>query len=218
MPANPIYTDGSYSVAFATSLPQLNAPFADVGITTNYVLTQRWCQELASFVPGILGTPHPDYPNYGLVSESEKSDVGGGMVEWTRTHAMVPDTFSRTNGNTTYNFVGFAFTSATRLARSRQSRAVPMLSVKAFARTDAPDVDLPFIEATAYFKTDNPLNYVDDLVEGAQYAAASLTTPTRTAYEALISADAYNIITEASRVSIWMGNIYVRETIYVKAR
>lgn len=218
MPANPTYTDGSYAAAFATSLPVFSAPFADVGVVTNYLLTQRWCQELSSFAPLALGTAHPDYPNHGLVSESEKADIGVGMVEWTRTYAQVPESFSRLNGNYSYNFIGFDYTSATRLARDRFTFAVPVLSVKAFARTSDPDTDLPAIPATGYFTTDDANTLVDFLVEGAQYSDASLTTPTRTEYEALIADDEYNIVVEASRTSVWMGDIYVRETLYVKAK
>jgi len=218
MPAIPTYTDGSYAVAFATSLPVFSAPFADQGITENYILTQKWCQELASFAPAPLDDPHPDYPTYGLVSESEKSDLGGGMVEWTRTYAEVPEEFSRLNGNTTYNFIGFAYTSTTRLARPRQTFPVPMLSTKTFARTTDPLTDLPFIEATTYARADNADSLVDELVEGSQYDASSLTDPTRTEYEVLIAGGTYCIVTEASRISVWMGNIYVRETLYVKAK
>jgi len=56
------------------------------------------------------------------------------------------------------------------------------------------------------------------LVEGSQYDASSLTDPTRTEYEVLIAGGTYCIVTEASRISVWMGNIYVRETLYVKAK
>ena len=44
------------------------------------------------------------------------------------------------------------------------------------------------------------------------------TTPSRAAYEALIAANAYNIIVEDSTLERWAGNFWVRTTKYVKAQ
>lgn len=220
MPANLVYEDGSYAVASPVTLPQFSAPFADQGINVDYILTQDWVQNLDDFEPLALDTPHPDYDDFKLASESEKRDLGGGKVQWTRTYAKLPEEFARPNGNVAYNFIGFAGVGGINTPeasfRPRISRAVPSKLVRKFFRTSDPLVDIPFIEATSYTFEAQPNQDVDFLQDNPPFA--NVTVPTRAEYEALIDADDWNIVVEASRVSVWMGNIYVRETIYIKAQ
>ena len=220
MPAALTYQDGTFTTARAVSLPVFSAPFSDQGVTTDYVLTQEWMQALTSYSPLALDTPHPDYADFMLAKEGEKRDIGGGMVQWTRTYAKLPADFSQPNGNISYNFIGFAGVGGINVPsasyRPRITEAVPVKLVRAFFRTADPLSDIPFIEATRYYFQAQPNQDVDLLQDNPPFE--NVTVPTRTEYEALIAADDFNIVAEASRISIWMGNIYIRETSYVKAR
>ena len=226
MPLTPnlVYEDGSYAVASPISLPQFSAPFADQGINIDYLLTQDYVQNLADFVPLALDTAHEDYAEFKLASEGDKRDLGGGKIQWTRTYAKLPDEFSRPNGNVTYNFIGYAgigfINTPGATWRPRISKAVPAKSTKTFYRTADPLIDIPFIPATRYYFSGSSNQDVDELTTNPPFLYESV--PSRTAYEAMITADAtassYSIVAEASRVSIWMGNIYMRETIYIKAQ
>lgn len=227
MPTTPnlVYEDGSYTVASAISLPVFSAPFADQGVNVNYLLTQDYVQNLADFTPLALDTPHEDYAEYGLVSEGEKQDLGGGKVKWTRTYAKLPDEFSRPSGNVTYNFIGYAGTGGINVPamswRPRISKAVPTKLTRKFYRTPDPLRDIPFVPATRYYFGANPNLDTDELTNSPPFDTT--TVPSRATYEGWITADAatsdsYTIVAEASRVSVWQGNIYVRDTLYIKAQ
>ena len=225
MPANPTYTDGSYAAAFATSLPVFSAPFAAEGVTANYLLTQKWCQQLASFAPLALDTAHPDYPNYGLASESEKADLGGGMVEWTRTYAQLPDSFSRPGGNYSFTFpqiigiVGVGPNNYGYTQRFGFTKAVAVKRTLDFFRTATP-LTIALIPAFRIYFLDEPLLEQSYVSDANSYSGE--TVPTATEYAALVTADetvdSYSLVTEMSRLTQWQGNIWQRETLYVKAQ
>ena len=86
---NSAYQDGTFTVAKAVTLPVFSAPFP--GVNVDYVLTQDWVIDLANYSPLALDTAHPDYPTFKLAQESEKRDLGGGVVQWTRTYWKLPD-------------------------------------------------------------------------------------------------------------------------------
>jgi hypothetical protein len=226
MPAAPTYTDGSYATAFAVSLPVFDAPFKEHGVNVDYTLTQEWCQALASYSPLALDTAHPDYSDFKLSMESEKRDLGAGIVQWTRTYAKLPFAYSRPGGNYAFTFPQIIATtqvgpnsygSSQRLAFSRSVRAK---LTRDFYRTADPLADIPVVTQFRIYLTGYP-NLDWPFVSDAN-SFSGVTVPSYTTYAGYITADAasavsYSLCAEASRVTQWLGNIYIRETLYVKA-
>lgn len=227
------YRSGDQTIATAVSDPEFSAPLA--GVNVNYVLRQKFQQLLANFSALSLNTAHPDYLTYVLVSEDDKRDVTGLVTEWMRTYAQKPAEYNEPGGNYSYNFIGFYGTfgvnETTVTGRDRFTRSVPVEIVRTFYLIgDITDPDnpadyatwqeIPIIPMTRYYYGSNPNLDVDFLADSPPFTVA--TIPSRTEYEALIATDAaaagsFSIVAEPSTVSRWMGNIYMRETRYVKA-
>ena len=96
-----LYNDQITTTPVACSLPQFASPIA--ATSKEYVFTQDFmCLRPTGGIDlsTDLNTPHPsagmnpDYSSFVLVAESERRDMGGGMVRWTRTYARVPDSYS----------------------------------------------------------------------------------------------------------------------------
>jgi hypothetical protein len=210
------YQSGDFAVAEEISTPQFSQPFP--GVNTSYVLTSEWMQRISDFSPLALDTPHTDYPDYILVEESEVQDQGHGIGKWTRTYAKVPDTYEEPGGTYNYNFVGFygifGFVTEAVTGRSRFRRTVPVKIERAFYNTDDPETDIPIIQAQRYYYASNPNLDLSYLADSPPFVEA--TTPSRSDYEDMISNEDY-IAVEDSRVSRWLGNIFMRETMYIKA-
>lgn len=115
------YRSGDYSAATPVGNAVLSAPLP--GVNIDYVLKQKFQQLLASYAPLALNTPHPDYPDFILVSEGEKMDVRGLTCEWERTYAKVPATHSLPT-SIAYNFIGYVGASAF-VTRARRVKTVP---------------------------------------------------------------------------------------------
>lgn len=98
------YISGDFSTAVAISNPEFSPPFA--GVNVNYLLRQRFMQDLASFAPLALNTAHPNFPDYKLVAEDEKMDISGLKTQWTRTYAKMPATYSQP-GSIAYSLIGY---------------------------------------------------------------------------------------------------------------
>lgn len=113
MTPTPLYIDGDFTVAKAVSAPEWGHPFpvADSidrygNSIPGYLLTQDFVQWTGAFMPTPLGTLHPDWPHYGLVSEDKTADLGGGLAKWKRTYAAVP--VSRTEASSmVYQYPGY---------------------------------------------------------------------------------------------------------------
>jgi hypothetical protein len=86
--------------------------------------------------------------------------------------------------------------------------------VRTFYNTTDPESDIPILSkfTVTYGTAAVETEYVND--DNGVYFD---TDPTRTEYDALVTAGDY-IIAQDSNWDIWMGNIYVRETYYVKAK
>lgn len=218
------YNSGDFTVATACTLPVFEKPFADQGVNIDYLLHQDFIQNLNDYTPLALDTPHPDFADFILVSEGPQTDLNGGKIRWTRTYAKVPAEFSRPAGNYSYNFIGFygsfGINVTTVTGRNRFTKNVPVRLTRTFFNTTDPDADIPEVPATRYYYGSSPNVDVDFLADSPPFTEA--TTPSRTAYEALIATDAgapasYSLVVESSTVQVWKGNIYVRETRYVKA-
>lgn len=101
---SPVYLDSPGTAAFMAGAPVFSSPFA--GVSTQYVLRQKWQQRADNFSELALNTPHPDFATFILAEESERDDVGGGYVRWTRTYAKVPATRNE-YASINYNFIGY---------------------------------------------------------------------------------------------------------------
>lgn len=82
------FIDGNWTVANAIGKPRRTYPFR--GDTTSFYVEQDFVQFLANFSALALNTVHPDIASCYLVQEGPHSDLGGGIVRWTRTYAKIP--------------------------------------------------------------------------------------------------------------------------------
>ena len=89
MPANPVYTDGNYTVALAVS-PLIGAPAFD-GVNALLTAKQDFVQYRANYAALALNTPHPDDGTWLLVREDNFQDLGGGVQQWSRSYARIPE-------------------------------------------------------------------------------------------------------------------------------
>lgn len=215
------YRSGDQTVATAVTLPVFSAPFP--GVNIDYVLTQDFQQIINDFVPLALDTAHPDNPDFLLAQESEKRDLGGGVVQWTRTYLKLPAEYVEPRGNYAYNFIGFSgivnvTPTSTEIVtgRLRFTQNVPVQVTRSFFNTANPDADIPEVELTRYYYGSTSTLDVDYLADSPPFTEA--TTPSRTDYDALVAAAAFNLVVENSTLTRWMGNFWIRETMRIKAR
>lgn len=101
--AKPKWLDGNYQIATPINLPVFSSPIPST--TTEYLMRQEYQQFKNNFTPLALSTAHPDYPTFLLVEETDKKDLGGGIIQWTRVFAAVPATHYETE-SFTYPFIG----------------------------------------------------------------------------------------------------------------
>ena len=125
----PIYVSNDFTVAAAVNKPEFSMPFE--GVNTNYLMTQDFMMFLANFSALPLNTAHPEYPAFLLVNEGPQKDMGGGVIKWTRTYALLP---APRNDFTSlaYSFIGFYGATASLAAAATFpviGRARPTLTV-----------------------------------------------------------------------------------------
>ena len=217
------YTSGDFTIATAVSLPVFDAPFKEDGNNEQCVLTQEFMQNLADFTPLALDTPHPDYTDFLLVSESEQRDATGGKVRWTRTYAKVPTDFNVDRGTTTFTFpgksglvlggiVGYGGSAD---GRRPLSKTVNTRIERSFFLNPT-DTDIPVEEQfqVTYGTDDQATNYLNN---NADNPLAADTVPSRTEYDALVAAGT-RIVAQDSQRDIWMGHIYMRQTLTIVAQ
>ena len=126
-------------------------------------------QFLANVSEPPLGTAHPsagktpDYSAYMLVKEGTKRDMGGGVVQWTRTYAAVPSPWQSWEAYS-YNYSGsapFSALAAGGIGRFRFTEPTPCRVVHDYFACDASFTangttvfnspgDIPIINATVY--------------------------------------------------------------------
>lgn len=232
--------DGNLAVASPCGLPQFSAPV--IATTEPYTFTQEWMQLLKNFIPLPLNTRHPsankvpDYSAYVLVSEGPRSDMGGGMVKWTRTYAKVPashDEFEQyayaypafygvilAQGATTTDISGRLAFTKTVISRLRneyfltgpnESYATPAL--------------IPIVGATSFLASGTIPNLHTQVLTTTTVPTKAdyngwITNATNLGFASGIAPSGTNpgqLIAESSRLSRWMGNIWVRQTRYVLA-
>ncbi len=229
MPADLVYADGTYTAPFAVSLPELSAPFPRVNL--DYVLTQNWVCNLANYTPAALDTAHPDYAAFLLVREDNKRDLLGGKVQWTRTYAKVPASWEdAATINFTFpgsNFAVGAVAVRNPFARTVVARVLYEYFLCSDGQTYPTPKEIPVIPVfQPYLSAWGVHSYTNIL--RMPLDAEGVTVPTPVEYVAKIGAmpgivDANGafvneIVGQDSSVAQWMGNIYVRETRYIKAQ
>lgn len=84
-----IYLDGPSSTARVNGPKRYLLPIENVRANLD-VFQQDYVQLKADFDSVPLGTPNPDEPGYYLTSETAPMDLGGGVLQWTRTYAKIP--------------------------------------------------------------------------------------------------------------------------------
>lgn len=218
MPAAPTYEDGSYATPFAVSLPEFSAPFPRVNL--DYILTQEWVCNLAAFAPLALNTAHPDYAAYLLVREDAKRDLGAGKVQWTRTYAKVPATWEDSK-TINFTFPGFIQLLAPSLNyREPLTKTVVARSVYEYFLCAAGEFyptpsDIPVIPMFAPYFTSLGATAITTWLYSND--SVYVTTPSRQTYEGWVAAGT-EIVVQDSAITNWMGNIFVRETLYSRAQ
>lgn len=232
-----LWTDLGDTLAHKCSNPVFSAPLA--GVNSQYVLKQDFQQPLANYAALALNTVHPDYAGYYLVSEDNFQDLGGGQTRFTRTYSQIPSQYIE-YGSYAYAYIGFypeftgggtgifqIFTNGReRFTNNVTGKFVTDFYMVGTGGTYADANLIPQVIETIYRhgdtfgSTTNQYNFTDYLTLASVYSPP--TDPSREDYEALIATDAsdltsYSITAENSRLSRWMGNIWKRETRYVKA-
>jgi hypothetical protein len=235
------FVDGDWTSAKACSLPVFEFPIE--GVASPYVLKQDFMMLKSSFTPLSLNTAHPDDSSYKFVHEGPLQDIGGGGVKWTRTYAQTPSQHIEMS-TVNYNFIGFwglqppttGSSIVNPLTYYGRPRRVHLAKVKhQFDYYNVPSdastiYDIPIIEETKYLSSNTifgpstiEVDFLWDYVtpDGRTHFLAP-SNPSRSTYEGWIAADkatanSFSIVSQGSRIERWMGNIFRRETLYIKA-
>lgn len=213
-------TDGNWSIADVDGPERLTAPIPNT--EKKYIIEQDMVINVESFTALALNTPHPTFPLYKLVFETPTQPAGCGAVKWTRRYAMIPDSWSEPTGDISYNFIGIGPTVAVPISRIRQVLEVPMRTQRdyflvgaggAYA-TEAALVASQTIPQQTYYATLYPTAFVDQI---SSVLALLPTSPSAETYLGWVISGT-EIAVDTSIFVRWEGNIWCRETRYVKAR
>lgn len=234
MPAARTYSDGKWDQATAAEFLAVSPFVKQValdGINELLVGTQDYTCQRDSFIPLALNTAHPDDSNFVLVKEDNFQNLGGDIVQWTRTYAKNPaawdneGSYSEPGGTMAYAFIGFVGVTGINVdavtGRERQVQTVGVRLHREFFLTGPGQTyedpnDIPIIEEQEYFYGDPSDGLKTDFL-GDSPPLDEETTPSRTEYVAMITGGD-EIPVQASVVTRWMGNIFMRETRYVLAK
>lgn len=242
------YSDGDFTVAAASSGKEKTFPFSFEGDNTSFYTEQNFIQARASFAPTALNSKDPDDSSSYLVGESPLRDLGGDLVEWTRTYSRIP---AKRNSyeSFAYTFPGFAATFSSRLTTpwalpsgtfsalddpGRQPLTKKVTSrlhhnfflVGTNGSYSDPDL-IPIIPAQrytygSYFAAGNPgwVNLLNDLPDKILWPNSGYPDGTSPTVEQYkaMVAAGAEIVAEDSIVRHWKGKIYERITRYVRAQ
>lgn len=199
------------------------------GVKDDLIGQQDFVQLTEDYVAQDLNTPHPDeidptHPVWVLVSETNKRDLGEGVQQWTRNYARKPDSYSEMGGTIAYNFIGYFGTFGVNIVavtgRPRFVQVVPVRVQRDFFLC-GPETYCDYDTPQEIPVTQEQVYYIGDVSQLTDYLAditvlSTPSTPDRTTYEDWISTGT-EIVPQASRIERWQGNIYMRETFYIKA-
>ena len=197
--------DNFKNAVLVTRDPRLEYPIRQD--LTARIFVEDYCQRPDYFVPTALDTPHPVHVDAFLIQETNPRPLSsGGLVKFTRRYATVPS--DRTEYTTTnFSFPAFKATSAaTAEQRAAFSETCVAKVLYSYKMTSDPTKDLVFAgKFQPMDKDENACNFV-----------ASDTTPTKTAYEADVTAGAF-IQSAQTKVRRWRGNIWELQNLQVAA-
>lgn len=196
--AQPKFAEGAYVQARPSGPPIFDVPVP--ATTARYVFRQKFQQFLNNKTALALNTAHPDYATYYLVSESTETSIGGGVVEWERTYAQVPESYNEWE-TFAYNFIGYIGTYGGILqtsaliptGRNRQTVAVQSRIQNDFFLTGQEPYstpgDIPAINAQKYRLIPTAVSNIwwmdtDWICTNPPYNFS--TTPSRATYEGYI--------------------------------
>ncbi|MGC3961332.1 MAG: hypothetical protein QM813_26415 [Verrucomicrobiota bacterium] len=220
-------TDGDFTTASPTGVARVSFPID--GDTSARIIEQDYIQLASSFAALALNTPHPTIATAFLVGESPLEDLGAGVVQWTRRFATVPanrDEFE----SFSYRFPGLLGASnppynqywVTEPGDGRDPRVDTVSSRLAHeyflvgaGQTYTTPSEIPVIESQQYTLVGNDNVSINYLLAAGVYPDDS--TPTKEDYLTMIASED-ELVAEDSRISRWLGNIFVRITRYVKAK
>jgi hypothetical protein len=226
MPTEAIYISNVQAFRPATaadilpiSSPVFSQPFATVN--DDYILRQQFSCFSDYYQPLGLNTPHPDYKDYILTNESERTQREANVVEWTRTYAKVPARYSMPS-SLVYNFIGFKNTATVGGAgRDRFNRAVGARIQFDYFLIDGVVIksalQIPSIDEYRYYLNNagQQFNIFTDNLFSAQVSdPGNVTVPSIEDYMKLVTAKT-EIVGQASTMRTWQGNIVERQTVYI---
>lgn len=231
-------TDGALTTAQTMGGARKSFPFE--GDVSSFIVEQDYQVLLTSYSPLALSTAHGTYTNAYLVRESELENLGAGVVKFTRYYAQIPA--SRSDYETfNFNFPGLLATTGTITPPYNQywsatgngrdpflatanSRIYSEYFLCATGQTYETPSEIPILEVIKFTLDLNDQARIDYLLSdtGGYWSDSQ---PTREEWEDLIAggtgigtgAAAGEFIGEDSRLTRWQGEIYCRQTRYVKA-
>ena len=184
--------------------PKVTFPFRQD--LTAVIYEEEYVQRADHFSPMVLDTPHPHFTKAFLINESNPSRVNGSLFKWTRSYSTIPANrveFQTTN----FSFPAYKLLSAdTNEIRASFSETCVAKVYFSYQLSADPSIDLSFQERFQPLDaSSNTCNFV-----------ASDTTPTKLVYEGYVTGSIY-IQSQQTAVSRWMGNIWEKQEIKVKA-
>ena len=214
-------TDGDFTTAQPVSAVRYSAPFSQYGINNLYVLEQDFVINVGQFAPLAIDTAHPTIAGFYLAVETPYQPTSlADVVRWTRRYASLPSSFSRPGGTYNYTFpVMYTGVNDTSRLFPKPLTVNSRIQVDFFRLSDPNTITV--IEPQRYviitsLDTDATSQWGQPVVTDAGFGLAA-TVPSLTTYKSWI-ATGTEIVAEASKITPnWMGNIHMRETIYVKA-
>lgn len=215
-----IITDGDFSAAAVNSALRYSAPFVQFGVKDLYVVEQDFVIDAQFFTPLAIDTAHPTLANYFLAAETSPVPVAfEGTVKWTRRYAKVPTSFSHAGGTYPYAFpIIFTGVLSTSRLFAKPFSVNSRIQVDFFHAADSTTVAViepqRYINSFSGFDATSP--YGEPVVTNPGFGVTP-TIPDLSTYVGWVAAGT-EIVPEASKLTPnWMGNIHMRETIYLKA-
>jgi len=216
-----IITDGDFSSASPVSDYRYSAPFAQFAINNLYLVEQDFVIESTHFSPLAIDTAHPLLADFYLAMETPMQPTSmSNIMRWTRKYSKVPPSFSRPGGTYPYSFpVMWTGVNDTSRLFAKPITVNARIQTDFFHTSDANTITI--IEPQRYVlalapTVDATSPWGEPVVTNAGFGIAE-TTPDLATYQAWV-AGGIEIVPEASKITPnWMGNIHMRETIYLKA-
>lgn len=238
----PTLLDGSVFEASAVSIRRFSTPFRDNVLV---MFDQEFVQMASRWKPLPLDTKDKDFPQFVLVDESSLSPIGSGMARWTRTYARLPaqrdefESYVFTYPGMIGSALSFGGGPAITIDAGRESfstRVTARLHLDFWHVGFSPGIrtaqDIPIIEAfepvintgvagvglRGFKAALLGANTVPTSQEYADKMRTSTVAPPVGPFSAPsfpIVTGSHEIVAEDSIVSVWMGNIWQRQTRYV---